>query len=56
MGFVRFSEQTAIISLNSFNQLIVVMETSYVFFAVRTELLNIIWTSFGFKEIKLFRF
>lgn len=29
MGFVRFSEQTAIISLNSYNQLISVMETQF---------------------------
>jgi hypothetical protein len=42
MGFVLFSVQTAIISLNSVNQLIFVMVKSCVFFAVRTEFLNII--------------
>jgi hypothetical protein len=51
----------AIISLNSINYLTFVMETSYVFFAARTEFLNTIgWTS-GFKELRkpqscLFRF
>jgi hypothetical protein len=35
-------EQAAVIFLNSFNQLIVDMKTRYVFFEVRTELLNII--------------
>jgi hypothetical protein len=39
--FVWFSVSTAIISLNSINQLIFVM-VKIVFFAVRTELLNII--------------
>jgi hypothetical protein len=34
--------QTAIISLNSVNQLVFVMVKCGVFFAVRTELLNII--------------
>jgi hypothetical protein len=42
MGFVLFSLQTEIISLNSVNQLIFVMVMGCVFFAVRTELLNII--------------
>jgi hypothetical protein len=40
-----------IISLNSVNQLIFVMVKCGVFFAVRTEILNIIQTSFGFKEL-----
>jgi hypothetical protein len=42
MGFVWLSLQTAIISLNSVNQLIFVMVKCSVFFAVRTKLLNII--------------
>jgi D-alanyl-lipoteichoic acid acyltransferase DltB (MBOAT superfamily) len=40
MGFVRFSVQTVIISLNSINQLIVVMVKCCVLFEVRTEFLN----------------
>jgi hypothetical protein len=40
--FVQLSEWTAIMSLNSVNQLIFVMVTCDVFFAVRTEFLNII--------------
>jgi hypothetical protein len=51
MGLVIFSEETEIISLNNINQLIFVMETRCVFFAVRTEFLNIIQTSFGFKGL-----
>jgi hypothetical protein len=51
MCFVRFS-QTANISLNSVNQLIFVMVKRGVFFAVRTEFLNIIYASFGFKGLK----
>jgi hypothetical protein len=51
MGSVWFSEQTAIISLNSVNQFIFVMVKCCVFFAVRTEFLNIIYTSFGFKGL-----
>jgi hypothetical protein len=42
-----------IISLNRVNQLISVTVKSGVFFAVRTELLNVIYTSFGFKYTKL---
>jgi hypothetical protein len=42
---------TEIISLHSVNQLIFVMVKCGVFFAVRTEFLNIIWTSFGFKGL-----
>jgi hypothetical protein len=38
--FVRFSLQTAIISLNSVNQLIFVMVKCGVLFEVRTEFLN----------------
>jgi hypothetical protein len=51
MYFVWFSLQTVIISSNSVNQLIFAMVKSGVFFAVRTEFLNIIWTSFGFKGL-----
>jgi hypothetical protein len=48
MGFVWFSDQTAITSSNSIrpNQLILATETSCVFFEVRTELLHIVQTSF----------
>jgi hypothetical protein len=42
MGFSQFSDQTAIISLNSVNQLIFVMVKYSVLFEVRTEFLNII--------------
>jgi hypothetical protein len=38
---------TAVISLNNINQFIFVMETHCVFFEVRTEVLSIIWLSFG---------
>jgi hypothetical protein len=41
IGSVWFSLQTSIISLNSVNQLIFVMVKCCVFFAVRTEYLNI---------------
>jgi hypothetical protein len=51
MGFVLFSVQAEIISLNSVTQLIFVMVKCCVFFAVRTEFLNIILTSFGFKGL-----
>jgi hypothetical protein len=40
---------TAIISLNSVNQLIFVMVKCGVLFEVRTEFLNIVYTSFGLK-------
>jgi hypothetical protein len=49
MGFAWFSLQTAIISLNSINQLIFVMVKCDVLFEVRTEFLNVVWTSFGLK-------
>jgi hypothetical protein len=55
MGFELFSELTAIISLNNVNQLIFVIETRRVFFAVRTECLNIVSTSFRIKLDKVFR-
>jgi hypothetical protein len=42
MCFVWFSLQTAMIPLNSVNQLVFVMVKNCVFFAVRTDLLNII--------------
>jgi hypothetical protein len=41
------------ISLNSVNQLISVMVKCVVLFEVRTEFLNNIWTSFGFKGLKV---
>jgi hypothetical protein len=53
MSLERFSLQTAIISLNSVNRLIFVTVKSCAFFAVQTELLNIIYTRFGFKGVKL---
>jgi hypothetical protein len=40
MGVAWFSEQAAIISLNSVNQLIVVMVKCGVLFEVRTQFLN----------------
>jgi hypothetical protein len=46
MGFVRYSESTAIVSLNSMNHLIVVMETCCVFFEVGTDFLNTIYNNF----------
>jgi hypothetical protein len=46
--------QPAIISLNSVNQLICVMVKRCVFFAVRTEFLNIISTRFGLKGLSKF--
>jgi hypothetical protein len=48
MNSLWFSEQIAIISLNSANQLIYVMVKCCVFFPVRTEFLNIIYTILGF--------
>jgi hypothetical protein len=52
MGFVWFSVYTAIISSNGINKFIFVMVKCSVFFAVRTEFLNIIQTSFSFKELR----
>jgi hypothetical protein len=43
----------AITSLNSVNQLIFVMVKCGVLFEVRTEFLNIIYTSFGFKGLNV---
>jgi hypothetical protein len=40
-----------IMSLNSINELIVVMVKCGVLFEVRTEFLNIIYTSFGFRGL-----
>jgi hypothetical protein len=54
MGLVWFSVWTAIISLNSIKQLIFVMVEYGVLFELRTESLNIIWTSFGFKRLKVY--
>jgi hypothetical protein len=47
--------KTVIISLNSVNQFILVMVKYCVFFAIRTEFLNIIQTSFDFNKIIIFR-
>jgi hypothetical protein len=52
-GFKGLILSTAVISLNSFNQLIFVMVKCGVLFEVRTELLDIIYTSFGFKGLIL---
>jgi hypothetical protein len=49
MDSVWFLKQTAIIPLNSFKHFIFVM-VKCVLFEVRAEFLNIIYTSFGFKE------
>jgi hypothetical protein len=49
--FVCFPPQTAIIFLSSINQLIFVMVTGCVFFAVRTEFLNIVYISLGFRGL-----
>jgi hypothetical protein len=43
----------AITSLNSVNQLIFVIVKCGVLFEVRTEFLNVIYTSFGFKGLKV---
>jgi hypothetical protein len=51
MGFAWFSLKTAIISLNSIKKFIFVMVKCGIFFSVRTEFLNIILTSFGFKGL-----
>jgi uncharacterized membrane protein len=51
MGLCWFSEQTAIISLNSNKQLIFVMITIRVLFEVRAVCLNIIFPSFGVKGL-----
>jgi hypothetical protein len=53
MDLVRFLVQRAIISLNSVNQLIFVMAKCGVLFEVRTEFLNSIYTTFGFKGLNL---
>jgi hypothetical protein len=42
-----------ITSLNAVNQLIFVMAKWSLLFAVRTEFLNIFWTNFGLKALKL---
>jgi hypothetical protein len=52
IGFVWFSVYSENhISLNSINHLIFVTVKCGVFFEVRIEFLNIIQTSFGFKEL-----
>jgi hypothetical protein len=45
------SFQTAIVSVNSINQLIIVMVKCGILFEVWAEFLNIIKTSFGFKGL-----
>jgi hypothetical protein len=45
-----------IISLNGFNQLIVVIETSYVFFPAGTELLIVMWMSVGLQRVNVIWF
>jgi hypothetical protein len=50
VGFERL-QKTAIISLNSINQLMFVMVKCYVLLEVWTEFLNIIYTSFGSKGL-----
>jgi hypothetical protein len=47
----RRASATAFISLNSVNQLVFVMVKCGVLFEVRTEFLNVIYTSFGFKGL-----
>jgi hypothetical protein len=42
MGFVLFTMQTTIISLNSFDQLIFIMANFGLLFEVRAEFLNVI--------------
>jgi hypothetical protein len=49
MGFVQFSLQTAMISLNSINRLMFVVVKYDDLFEVRAELLNVIKTKFGFE-------
>jgi hypothetical protein len=51
MGVVRILEWRTFISLNSVNQLIFVMAKCGVFFEVRTEFLNIKYTSFSFRGL-----
>jgi hypothetical protein len=51
MGFVWFSLQTAIISLNNINQLIYVMVKRGALFEVRSEFLDSIYISFCFKGL-----
>jgi hypothetical protein len=51
MDSVWFLAWTVIIPLNSVKHLIFVMVKYGVLFEVRTEFLNIIQTSFGFKEL-----
>jgi hypothetical protein len=52
MGFICFSLQTAITSLNRINQLIFVIVKCDVLFEVRAEFLNR-KTSVGFKGLKI---
>jgi hypothetical protein len=43
-----------IISLSSINQLLVIMETRCVFFAVRTECSNVFRLGAGFRELRMY--
>jgi hypothetical protein len=56
MGYIWFSLQTAIISFNNSNQFIFAMVKCGVLFEVRTEALNIIYTSVCFKGLTNVRF
>jgi hypothetical protein len=49
--FLSFSVWREMISLNSINQLIFVLIECCGFFAVRTEFLYIVYSSFGFKGL-----
>jgi hypothetical protein len=55
MGFLCFSLQTTISSLNSINQLIFIKLKRCVLFEVQIEFLNIIKTSVGFKELRTYK-
>jgi hypothetical protein len=52
MGFVWFSRQTRIISLNSINKLIFAMETCYIFFLARTECLSYYLDELRLQRVK----
>jgi hypothetical protein len=50
--FMCFSDRKAIISLNNINRLVFVMETQCVFFAVETEFLYVVYTSFRLQRFE----
>jgi hypothetical protein len=56
VDFGWFSLSTAIISLNGINQLIFVMVKCGVLREVRSEFLNTIYTSFGFKGLIMLQY